>query len=783
MEPADSDTERLSVNSESDDEEDKAKWERPPSSYGSMKSESEEEMEEAEEEAEEQHEELAAVPPDTSAPEATGLRLVRSESPETLYTTTTMQTKPPGANIVETRPDDRRRFQADEEEDEEEDYDDDDDDRLIMNSPEPPEFVEPDYSTQSDENGQPGNLHPENDLRHIFESMVRVLSSLPEKEFHSFLGMFRQLQPKTTLWQAMDNDVLNFVDKAMEVLGRDESLLLTVRALEWCKNTKAAELSNLCKRVLTRHPLRAYLIRKHTIIHEGVVRHGCQEYLRKNYVEPEISTRGCGGVDPIHELRDPPPSSFQLPSADTFVGVNNLFRLQKSDGSPVRTVVTTGLPGCGMSVSVAKFSLDWAEEKANRDLQFVIKLSFRKWWNIRSSKMLGTNKLSIMRVIGSLYPDCKDLTYLEEEGCKFLIIMDSFDCYCAPLDWENTPVIEDNHAEAHCDDLIVNIIRGNLLRGARLWILGRRAAVTQIPSKFIDAFTEIQGFSDEMKDEFLTKRTQNTELAQQIVAYFKRLPALVRLARQPFVCWMVFTLYKRAYQFRGFGQHRPRLTPFYINLMLVQMNRRLQFYFGRAQLKLEWSEDDKNLLVQIGKMAFTMLESNTFVFSEDDVKQTGLTFTEVTVLSGMCTELPADGQRTFCFLNVAFQEFLAALYVFNTFRLESRLVLDPGSVQLPNLFTLKIQPKSAADFVQAALTRALKSSPGHYDMFLRFLCGLLNPDCHNSHLCGFLYPHSIPKISGLDEAEQLLRQTMKTAPENRLENLKECLREMTQTDI
>lgn len=65
-----------------------------------------------------------------------------------------------------------------------------------------------------------------------------------------------------------------------------------------------------------------------------------------------------------------------------------------------------------------------------QDLQFVIKLSFRSFWRLRSKSM------SIMEVIKYYYPECKDMNYLNEEGCKFLIIMDSFDCYQARLDWE-----------------------------------------------------------------------------------------------------------------------------------------------------------------------------------------------------------------------------------------------------------------------------------------------------------------------------------------------------------
>ncbi len=131
------------------------------------------------------------------------------------------------------------------------------------------------------------------------------------------------------------------------------------------------------------------------------------------------------------------------------------------------------------------------------------------------------------------------------------------------------------------------------------------------------------------------------------------------------------------------------------------------------------------------------------------------------------------------------QEFMAALYVFTMFRSESKNVLESGVLHMKKFFTNKDQTKSAAGLVQCAWDRTFSSALGHYDMFLRFLCGLLSPDCHNNQLSGYLYSHNAPKIGGLDEVRRLLEQMILTAQENhrdRVENLKECLREMTQED-
>ncbi|XP_047450876.1 protein NLRC3 isoform X2 [Mugil cephalus] len=754
------------------DEEEREKWERPPSSYGSMKSDIEEEEEEEEEE---EIEEMGAVLPESTVNQAAGFQLNRSESPETLYTLNTQQTKPQGAVVIDTRSSDLG--------DVPEDYDEEDeDDILITNSPEPPEPVELDCTMQTDEYSQPGRLHPEQDLPHIFKSIQNALTTLTVEELFQFKMLFCNWEKRITLQQLLEGDILDFVDRILETLGQHRSLFHTIHTLESMnKKEEAEKLHNQCRRAMIRFHLQEHLTRKHQVIHEGVVRAGRQSVLNTIYVQPQISTCGYGGVDPSHELRSVPYSPpLQVPSPDTFVDLNNLFRLQKDDGTPVKKVLTTGIPGIGMSVSVAKFSLDWAEMHTNRDLQFVIKLSFRSFWRLRSRSM------SIMEVIKYYYPECKDMKYLDEEDCKFLIIMDSFDCYQVPLDWKNAPVITDNYTQAHPDVLIVNIIRGTVLRGARVWILGRRAAVSQIPSQFIDVVTEIQGFSDEMKDDFLTRRfsqNQNPELAANIVAHYKKLPTLHLLAQQPFVCWMVATVFERCYLYQGYGVHPPRLTPFYINILIVQINRRLKFYHDMEDNGLKWSSEDKKLVTEMAKMAFKMLENNTSVFFEEDVKEAGLNLTEVTVQSGMCTELPTlpGGRRKFCFIHFTFQEFMAALYVFIMFRTESKNVLDTGSFS--KILRMKsYHSKSAAGLVNSAWARTSSAQKGHFDMFLRFLCGLLSPDCYHSQLGGYLFPHNAPKVGGLDEVQQLLQQTIQSAPEDRRGNLNECLREMTQED-
>lgn len=68
--------------------------------------------------------------------------------------------------------------------------------------------------------------------------------------------------------------------------------------------------------------------------------------------------------------------------------------------------------------------------------------------------------------------------------------------------------------------------------------------------------------------------------------HLKRQPLLAALARQPFVCWMVAVELERCLSLVDYSLHSPRLTPFYINILIVQTNRRLEFYDGAENTRV-----------------------------------------------------------------------------------------------------------------------------------------------------------------------------------------------------
>ncbi|XP_010892018.3 NLR family CARD domain-containing protein 3 [Esox lucius] len=756
---------------DSDSEVERILQERPPSSYGSMRSDDEEEEED--------------ITPAQNLPakleprsfDATGIRLHRDASPETVFTDNTRlphPRQPAEGAFIEQRPV--------EEEDEEEEVEDQNDGARV-NSPVPPPPIEPEDTWMDvDDQQQPGRLHPEVDLPFIFKSMQSALTLLEPPEIHLFKSYLCGRHNSTfNMADLAESDTLDLVDKMLERFGKLYGLQVAIRMLEAMnKPQQAKELQTKCKRAVIQYELKCGLIRRHNCIYEGVPRAGQQLYLKYVYVQPRISTQGYGGVCPHHPVRPHPPDPPKVAPPDSMVEGNNIFRLHSADGNPVRCVLTTGVPGIGNSVAVQKFMLDWAEERANFDLQFVFPFPFRELQSLRERNIKEKTDISMLEMLQTYHSETRSMDFLEEANCKVLFIMDGIDIYKGNLDFTNTPVVTDITTPLPLDSLLVNLIRGSLLPHALLWLTGRRAATTQIPPEYIDSIYEIQGYSDEQKDEYLTIRYSDKSLAEKIIRHTKNSPTIYNLCHIPFCCWMVAMVYERGFRHDDdYGRHPPKITSFFIHYMIIQNNRKLEKYYGQNPNTQKWTEMDRKFMLALGRLALKLLEKNCANFYEDDLVDFTFPVIEVASWSGLCTELPRPNpkdRRVFCFTHLSILEFMAAHYVWLSFRLDGQNVLDQ-SKSITKLF----KEHSLVEIYRKAVDRYLNSPLGQYDLFLRFLCGLSMKQ-NDSLLRGLLFPHNAPSLKGLDEVARLLTKRKENALPEKEANLNECLRELEESE-
>ncbi|XP_060760346.1 NACHT, LRR and PYD domains-containing protein 12-like isoform X2 [Neoarius graeffei] len=422
--------------------------------------------------------------------------------------------------------------------------------------------------------------------------------------------------------------------------------------------------------------------------------------LNEIYTELYITEGDSGDVNKEHEVRRISAASRRKTTEETPIKCNDIFKPLSEEDEPIRTVVTKGVAGIGKTVSVQKFIVDWAEGKANQDVPLIFPLPFREL------NLMKDQKLSLMELLHVCFKET-EMSRLE----KVLFIFDGLDECWFPLDFQNTVRVCDETESASVHVLLINLIKGNLLPSALIWITSRPAAADQIPSEYVHRVTEVRGFNDPQKEEYFRKRVSDQSLAENIITHLKSLRSLYIMCHIPVFCWISAAVLERMLGEAESGEIPKTLTQMYTHFLIIQTN----IIRGKYSKK---QESDEEILLKLGKLAFQQLEKGNLIFYEEDLRECGIDVPEAAVYSGVCTqifreEVGLHQSKVYCFVHLSIQEHLAALYVHLTLMKEKRNVIDQS------------RPfKIISDVHKSAVDQTLSSQTGHLDLFLRFLLGL-----------------------------------------------------------
>lgn len=461
-------------------------------------------------------------------------------------------------------------------------------------------------------------------------------------------------------------------------------------------------------------------------------------------------------------------------SYDSRINCNDIFG--QSEGE-IKSVLTKGVAGIGKTVSVQKFILDWADDKANQDVRFLFVLPFRQL-NLIEDRCWGLHELLV-----HLHPElkgCDSNMYIDE---KILFIFDGLEESRSQLNFRKTFPISDVHAESTVRDLIINLISGQLLPSALKWITSRPAAANQIPSKYIHCVTEIQGFSDSQKEEYFRKRVSDPDKANRIISHIRTARSLHIMCHIPVFCWISVTALQPWLTCERREAIPTTLTEMYSHFLLVQMNRKNEKFDDRHEVdSRSLLESNKEMILKLAELAFKQLLKGNVLFYETDLKECGIDVQESFLYSGLCTEIfqmESEFYRTkvYCFVHLSFQEFFAALYVFHCYLCRN---MEDVKVFLPETKRVKCHTYSEIPLdvlMKNAVNEALKSTNGHLDLFLRFLHGM-SLESNQRLLKGFL-----PCTKTSSESIQKIKQNLKRGQKKNINperwlNLSYCLIEM-----
>uniref|UniRef100_A0A3B3C414 NACHT domain-containing protein n=1 Tax=Oryzias melastigma TaxID=30732 RepID=A0A3B3C414_ORYME len=487
-------------------------------------------------------------------------------------------------------------------------------------------------------------------------------------------------------------------------------------------------------------------------ITENFLRRMKQEELADRLQSSKRISLKVSALNEEHEVRQIEAASRKADRAETSIRQEELFQLPAGRQEPIRTVMTKGVAGIGKTVLTQKFTLDWAEGKANQNIHFTFPFTFREL------NVLKEEKFSLVELVHHFFPETEEAGICSFVDFQVLFIFDGLDECRLPLDFHKTRILNDPRKSTPVSDLLTNLIRGNLLPSARLWITTRPAAANQIPAECVDMVTEVRGFNDPQKEEYFRKRFRDEEQASRIISHIKRSRSLHIMCRIPVFCWITATVLEDLLKSREGGELPKSLTEMYIHFLVVQAKVKKVKYDGGAETDPHWSPESRKMMESLGKLAFEQLEKGNLIFYESDLTECGIDIRAASVYSGVFTQIFREerGQdKVFCFIHLSVQEFLAALHS----------LISQGKLS------------SLVQFYQSAVNTALQSPNGHLDLFLRFLLGL-SLQTNQSLLQGLLTQTGSSSQTNQETVQFIKEKISEDLSAEKSVNLFHCLNEL-----
>uniref|UniRef100_A0A665U8K4 NACHT domain-containing protein n=1 Tax=Echeneis naucrates TaxID=173247 RepID=A0A665U8K4_ECHNA len=507
---------------------------------------------------------------------------------------------------------------------------------------------------------------------------------------------------------------------------------------------------------------------------EGIDGTGSGTLLNRIYTELYVTEGQSEEVNTQHEVKQLETVSRKKTLHDAPIKCQHIFK-GSDQQSPIRLVLTNGVSGVGKTFLVQKFSLDWADGSENQDLHLLVLLSFRELNLIRDQQY------SLLRLLHVFHPTLQKVTAEQLAACKVLFILDGLDESRLSLDFTNREVVSDVTQESSVHLLLKNLIQGNLLPSALVWITSRPAAAGQIPPSCVDRLTEVRGFTDAQQEEYFRRRSRDEELSNRIISHIKKSKSLHIMCQVPVFCWIIATVLEHMLTTDQRGELPQTMTDLYSHFLLVQTRRkRIKYHEGHETSPQELMEADGEVLLKLGRLAFEHLEKGNIMFYPEDLEQCGVDVTEASVKSGLCTEIfkteSVIFQKTvYCFVHLSVQEFLAAVYMFHCHTNRNRKVLE-------DFLGNQHGDSPLEDFLMAAMKKSIQSKNGHLDLFVRFLHGLSLES--NQRLLGGLLGRTETRPETIQRAINNLKKmnTEDISPDRSI-NMFHCLMELNDHSV
>ena len=392
--------------------------------------------------------------------------------------------------------------------------------------------------------------------------------------------------------------------------------------------------------------------------------------LKAPYINLAMIRRGYYGIGERDEFtrRTLHGGVDQILASKTPISIRDLLSPEK--GEPVRFILVEGPPGIGKSTFAWEVCRRWDEIESLRDYQAMVLLKLREKWVLNAESLSNLFR----------YPSHPDFSnsiadeLVKSQGQSLLLVLDGFD--------------EVSHS-FHENSVIKSILCRQLLPECTVILTTRpvaKATLESICQPQVDKHVEIIGFTEEERVRYITEVfSEEQELQVNFLKYMFLVPHIKSMMYIPLNCAIIAQVYYESQSSHHLAIPRTR-TQLYKALTHSLLVRHIKMKGNDLEYTFTLPEglkkDDFEMFKNLARFAFNSYHEgkSKVTFFKEDIPEGLVHFG----FMNESTEMYAGKgvERTFSFLHLSLQEYLAAWHLADNYRIEfqvayHRLALSP----------------------------------------------------------------------------------------------------------
>ena len=430
----------------------------------------------------------------------------------------------------------------------------------------------------------------------------------------------------------------------------------------------------------------------------------------------------------VLEIRKEVGVARPLQQSPATLGLEGLFGASGHLNEDADTVLVVGEAGSGKSTLLQQLHLLWAAGRDFQEFLFVFPFSCRQLQCV--AKPLSVQTLLFEHCC---WPDLGQqdvFQFLLDHPHRVLLTFDGFDEFrfrftdrerhCSPTD------------PTSVQNLLFNLLQGNLLKNARKVLTSRPDAVSAFLRKYVRMELHLKGFSEDGIELYLRKRQREPGVADRLIRLLKETSTLHGLCHLPVFAWMVSKCHQELL-LQGGGPPKTT-TDMYLLFLQHFLLHASPPDSARHTLGPGLLRGRLPTLLHLGRLALWGLGMSCYVFSAQQLQAAQVNEEDISLgfLVHAQGVVPGSTPRLE-FLHITFQCFFASLYL--------ALSVDVTPSSLRHLFscggtgssplarllpTLCVHgPRPREGSVEALLQEA---EPHNLQITAAFLAGLLSQE-------------------------------------------------------